>query len=194
MGRVIRGARRVPADAVAAHGESASVRKAAAAEAARIIEAARVEAARLRADAVAEGRAEGIARAAGLLGEASRRKAEAAALSERELADLALAAARRIVGDCHRVDPDLAARRAAEAARRRFLGPVMVRAAQPLADAVRRALAESAEPGRSVTVEDDAALAAGTCILEGDGGEIRLDDREMLERVRGALVSDIEGE
>jgi flagellar biosynthesis/type III secretory pathway protein FliH len=75
-------------------------------------------------------------------------------------------------------------------ARERFLGPVVVRAAPPDAEHLRRVLAET--PDGRVTVREDPELRTGTCVLEGDGGEIRLDDDEMLERVGRALAPEPE--
>jgi len=180
MGRVIRGARRVPAAGLAAHGEARCVR-----------EQARADAEALRETARREGRAAGIAEAAGVLAAARAERARKA-LESRELAELALAVARRVVLDCRALDPDLVARRVATVTRERFLGPVVVRTAPADAELVRRTVAETATAAGAVTVREDAELRAGTCVLEGDGGEIRLDDEEMLRRVGRALAGEAE--
>jgi flagellar biosynthesis/type III secretory pathway protein FliH len=52
---------------------------------------------------------------------------------------------------------------------------------------VRRELEKDDAGGRSVSVREDAELRDGTCVLEGDGGEVRLDDDEMLERLGRAM-------
>lgn len=191
MGRVIRGARRVPAAALPAHDEARRVREQARADADALRAAARAEADALRETARREGRAAGVAEAAGLLA-AGRAARARATLETREVAELALAVARRVVLDCRALDPDLVARRVATVARERFLGPVVVRTAPADAEPVRRAVAETGTG--SVTVREDPELHAGTCVLEGDGGEIRLDDEEILQRVGRALAGRAEGE
>ena len=190
MGRVIYGARRVPADAHAARGEAQTVREAARVEAQRIVEAARREAEELRTAARRRGREEGLASVAGALAEARGERARAAQLREPEIADLALAVARRVVRECRALDPGLAARRAAELVRERFLGPVLVRVAPGDADGLRRALAAAGRAEAAVTVREDPQLRTGILVLEGDGGAIRLDDDEMLYRLAGALAED----
>ena len=180
MGRVIRGARRVPATALTAHDDARRVRERARADAETLREAAR-----------REGRAAGVAEAAGLLAAARAERARTT-LETREVAELALAVARRVVLDCRALDPDLVARRVVSVARERFLGPVVVRTAPVDAEPVRRAVAETGTG--SVAVREDPELHAGTCVLEGDGGEIRLDDEEMLQRVGRALAGRAEVE
>jgi flagellar biosynthesis/type III secretory pathway protein FliH len=189
MGRVIRGARRVPAAGIAAHDEARRVREQARLEAAALRDAARDDADRLRETAQHEGRAAGIAQAAGLLA-AARTAQGRTALASPELAALALAVARRVVADCRALDPELVARRTADVVRERFLGPVLVRTGPGEVERIRRAVAETA--AGPVTVREDPELPPGTCVLEGDGGEIRLDDEEMLQRVGQALTGEAE--
>lgn len=191
MGRVIRGARRVPAAAVEAHDEARRVREQARAEADALLAAARVEAEAVRETARREGRAQGMAEAAGLLAAARAERARTA-LETGEVAALALAVARRVVLDCRALDRELVARRAAAVVRERFLGPVVVRAAPGDADLIRRCVVETTTG--PVAVREDPDLRAGACVLEGDGGEIRLDDDEMLERVGRALAGESEVE
>ncbi|MBN1770624.1 MAG: hypothetical protein JXB32_05130 [Deltaproteobacteria bacterium] len=190
MGRVIRGARRMPAAGVKAHDEAGLVRQRAQADADALLASARADADALRETARREGRAAGIAEAAGVLAAARAERARRT-LESGEVAELALAVARRVVLDCRTLEPDLVARRAAAVARERFLGPVVVRVAPDDAELVRRNVAETAA-GPPVTVREDPELHAGTCVLEGDGGEIRLDDEEMLQRVGRALVDEPE--
>jgi len=184
VGRVIRGARRVPAADLAAHDEARRVRERARAEAEALRAAARAEAEAVREQARREGRAAGYAEAARLLAAARAERARTT-LETGEVAALALAVARRVVLDCRALDRDLVARRAEAVVRERFLGPVVVRVAPADAEPVRRCLAET--PAGPVTVREDPRLREGTCVLEGDGGEILLDDDEMLERVGRAL-------
>lgn len=178
----------MPADAVAAHREAEVVRARTAAQAELIVEEARGEAARIRAEAEQRGLAEGIVRAARLVAEADAARAAAATLRQEEIAELAIAVARRILQDCHEIDPDLAVRRAIETIRRRFSGVVRVRASGSLAEAIRAALGTASQTvDRGATVEADGTLPEGTCVIEGRGGEIRLDDAEMIERMRERL-------
>ena len=187
MGRVIAGARRVPAEALGARDEAALVRAAGAREAERLVAEARARSAGLEAEARARGRAAGVAEAAGVLSAAREERARAARLREPEIAALALAVARRVIGECRALDPDLVARRTVDAIRRRFLGPVVVRASPAEAARIERALGRDDLGGHAVSVREDAELSDGTCVIEGDGGEVRLDDEEMLERLGRAM-------
>ncbi|MBI5486852.1 MAG: hypothetical protein HY905_05940 [Deltaproteobacteria bacterium] len=193
MGRVISGARRVPAEALAARGEAALVRATADEEAARLLAAARAQADAALAAARARGRAEGFSEAAAVLVEARAERERAARLREQEIAALALAVARRVVGECRALDPDLVARRTADTIRRRFLGPVVVRAAPAEAARLREELARAELGERSVVVREDVELCDGACVLEGDGGQVRLDDEEMLGRIGRAMGGGEEG-
>jgi len=182
MGRVVIGARRVPAEALAARDEAHAVREDACREAERI----RDEARRL-------GRAEGLAQAAATLAEAQAARARAATLHEREIAELALAVARRVVRDCRALDEELVARRVADVIRERFLGAVVVRVPAAEVERVRAALAATA-PERDVTVREDPELHEGACVLEGDGGLVRLDDDQIVDRIGQALDEDAKEE
>ncbi|MBI5501335.1 MAG: hypothetical protein HY907_13905, partial [Deltaproteobacteria bacterium] len=86
------------------------------------------------------------------------------------------------------LDPGLVARRTTETIRRRFLGPVVVRAAPAEAARLREELGRSGPGERSVVVREDPELGDGACVIEGDGGEVRLDDEEMLGRLGRAMT------
>jgi flagellar biosynthesis/type III secretory pathway protein FliH len=188
MGRVIFGARRVAPGDAAAYAEAPAVREAARLEAERIAGEAHARAGAELEEARRRGRAEGVAQAARLLAEARAERARASVLREREVAELALAVARRVVGDCRALDPQLVARRVTETIERRFLGAVVVRAAPAEAARIREALAASPAGERPIDVREDAALGEGCSVLEGDGGEVRLDEGEMLERLGKAMM------
>jgi flagellar biosynthesis/type III secretory pathway protein FliH len=190
MGRVIFGARRVAPGDAAAYAEAPAVREAARLEAERIAREAHARAETELQEARRRGRAEGVAQAAGLLAEARAVQARAAVLREGEVAELALAVARRVVGDCRALEPRLLARRVTETIERRFLGAVVVRAAPPDAVLIREALAASLPGERRIEIREDPALGEGSCVLEGDGGEVRLDDGEMLERLGRAMAAE----
>jgi type III secretion protein L len=189
MGRVVIGARRVPAEALAARNEAHAVREDARREAERIRDEARVRARLELEEARRLGRAEGLAQAAATLAEAQAARARAATLREREIAELALAVARRVVRDCRALDAKLVARRVADVIRERFLGTVVVRVPPAEVERVRAALAATA-PERDVTVREDPELHEGICVLEGDGGLVRLDDEQIVDRIGRALAAD----
>jgi flagellar biosynthesis/type III secretory pathway protein FliH len=193
MGRVIRGARRVPAAAVAAYDEASAATADARRRAERIAADAEAEAEAIREDARRDGVAEGAARAAAAIDAALAERREAIALREADVIDTAVEVARRVLLDRHAADPDLAARRAAEVIRERFFGDVTVRIAPGEPPRWEPVLARAA-PGRAIRVREDPDVPPGGCVVEGGGGEVRLVDAELLARVARRLRGPAEEE
>jgi type III secretion protein L len=174
MSRVIRGgvdARHVvPAEVIHARDEAGQLLHEARAEAERRVAQARAEAEGIRAHAEAEGRTAAQAEAAGLLADASAARDRILADAHDQIARLAIAVARRIVGDRLEADPTTTGhlvQRALDRARRARRLTLRVHPAD--VDTVRPLVGDG---DRSVTVAPDPELARGDCVLHTDVGEV----------------------
>jgi flagellar assembly protein FliH len=177
----------------AARERAGEIRAAAEAEGERLRREASEQLRLARLAAVEAGHAEGMARAAvALVRVAELRDAKVAEL-DTAVVELALDIARRLVGRELGASPgDVigVARRALRAAA--GLGDVVLRAAPPDLPAVREesgVLARLVERG-SLTVVEDATLAAGEVIVESAGGRVDARISAQLDAFRRALLAE----
>jgi len=175
MARVIRGGaplpRVLPGAVIDARAEASRIVAAAEADAERIVEGARLEAARIAADAERDGRDAGVAlgrtELARILLDAGRARDGATAAAEREVQQLALVAAGRIVGETMAVAPDRIAaivRDVLTRARRARL--VEIRVHPDDAATLQRA------PLEGVRVIGDPEITRGGCVVSSELGRI----------------------
>ncbi len=186
MARVIRGTARgqvIPGEIIDAQAEAKGLREQAVADADATRQKAQEEAETLRQKARAEGLEDGRAEAAALLLRAGQARHTLLAEAEDSLVELALATARRVVGDALLQQPALVRDRAqlvlAQARRARQLQLRVHPADSPhVADL-------GALPG--VTIEEDSTLSAGDCVVVSELGTLdaRIDVR--FEALRRAL-------
>lgn len=158
---------------------------------AREAEASRVADDR-RAAAEAEGKAEASAAAAAMLAVASAKRDRALAEAEREVITLAVAVARRVVGEAVDRDPRLVEAFAAEAIER-ARGSSRLRVAVSPEDAP--SLRELASAQRvPIAVEPDASLARGDCVVHGDIGTVDARIGTKLSSFLEALLRELDRE
>ena len=195
MARVIRGgatrSRVVPAEVFDARAQGSRIVAEARTEAATLVAAARAEAERLVADARKAGREEGIARAAALLAEAGGIRDHALAEAEREAVTLALAAAKRIVGEEIALAPERIADIVGEVlSRARRAQRVVVRVhpddARTL-ESLRDRVAARAAGTASFAIEADASITRGGCVVATDVGELDARLEVKLDALARAL-------
>lgn len=152
-------------------------------EAERLRAAAREDASAAREKARAEGFAQGRAEAAALLLEARRIRDDALAGAERDARSLALAAARRIVGEELRLAPERIVAIVGELLERaRRAREVRVRVHPDDATTL-----GAAKLAASVRVIGDASIERGGCVVETDLGELDARVEVQLRAIASAL-------
>ncbi len=184
MGRVIRADRAGPA-VIAAEVADAT------AQARAILERARAQAEQIAAAARVEGRAEGRAElAAGLLAQAQERERALQAL-EPQAVELALLAARRIVGQELSVRPAAVAEMVVPLLRRlRRARQVTLRVHPDDGAALEpclRALCAQAELAAGVQLEHDPTLERGDCVVQSELGSLDARIETQLQALARAL-------
>jgi flagellar biosynthesis/type III secretory pathway protein FliH len=195
VARVIRGfsaSAVVPREVRDAASRAAAIVAGAEARADALLEEARREADQIRGEARSAAEAEGRASVAALLALAASRRDRALAAAEREVIALATAVARRIVGETVERDPATVIRLAREAiARARGASQLTVRVAPEDVEAL---TAFAAEHRVALTVEPDATLGRGDCLVRSDVGTVdaRLDTQ--VHALRDALLRELERE
>lgn len=192
MSRVIRGGgegpRVVPSEVYDAREEAARIVEEARRAAGALVEEARREADAIRAQARAAGEEEGRARAAADLLRAAEVRDETLRRAERDVVALALAAAKRIVGDELALAPDRVGRIVGEVLdRARRAQRVVVRVAPEDAEAVRRTIETR---GATAVVEADASIARGGCVVSTDLGELDARIEVKLAALERALLGE----
>jgi flagellar biosynthesis/type III secretory pathway protein FliH len=138
----------------------------------------------VRRAARAEGEASATAAVAARLFEAERRRDAALGEAERDLAKLALAAARRIVGDELTLAPERILDIVREALDRARRARRIVVRVHPDDAATLRALADGALP---YAIEEDPAIARGGLVLETELGEVDARIETKLAALEKAL-------
>ncbi|HZJ52537.1 MAG TPA: FliH/SctL family protein [Myxococcaceae bacterium] len=182
-------ARILPAPVLAARDDAQQILTAAQARATELVAEAEQAAVSIRSDAREAGRDEGLAYAQRLLVEIQQtrvRTLEGAAL-RREVSELALAVARRVLGDAWDADPSIWARAllaAAEPLRRS--AALSLRVAPASAAAVRNGLAAEIASGAVQVVEDLTVDEAG-CVAVSSCGRVDGKLSTMLASFRGPL-------
>lgn len=175
----------IPRVVVDARDEAARILRDARQEADRLVGAARDEAARIREQAREAGLREGQKRAAATVADAARTRDRVLDDARAQIPKLAVAVARRLVGDALQADPaqvrQLVDRAVARARRARRLElrvhPDDVPHVRGLADA----------PDRTVTIEADPSIARGGCILRTDVGDVDARLEVQLDALEQAL-------
>lgn len=184
-----RGAR-VASVLLEARDEARRIVDAAAAEARTTVRDARADAARMGAEAAALGREEGLGHAAEVVARAAVERDRLLAGAERELVELALEIARRVVaGAAERGAVTIVAARALEAARARER--VVVRAhPQDVAalSAAQSDLAAALVRAPGFTLREDAGIARGGVVVETEAGRIDARVETQLAALRRALL------
>jgi type III secretion protein L len=182
--------RLLPAAVHDAHRRGRELVEAAEAEASRIIAEAESVRGRLRADAEEEGHRIGAARAAALLALAAAERDRMLASAERELVSLAIAIARKVLGDELAARPgavvDLAARALHEARERREVtlrvhpadAPAVRNGGDALGAILRRA---------PLCVREDPGVAAGSVLVETEAGRVDARIETQLAHLARAL-------
>ncbi|GAO03911.1 FliH/SctL family protein [Anaeromyxobacter sp. PSR-1] len=196
MSRVLKdgpGGRRIEGAIYAAGARARALVDDARAEAARLVEAAAAEREAIRAEAVREGREEGMARAAAALATAGEARAARLAGLEREVARLALDVARQLLGRELAAAPEAVADLAARALARAKDCRELVLRASPADAALLRA-----EPARSrlaallarpegPALREDPALPPGAVVVETEAGRIDARVEAQLAALERAL-------
>jgi type III secretion protein L len=195
-GNVLKGAAPLPPRLVpaAVHDADRRVREmiaAAEATASAIRSAAEADRDRTVREAVEEGRRDGLARAAAALATAAAERDRLLARVEPEVVALALAVARKVLGEELAARPDavaaLAARALAEARERR---EVVLRVSPPDAGAVRAAEGRLATvlARAPLVVREDPALRPGDVVVETEAGRVDARVETQLELLARALA------
>lgn len=156
-----------------------------------ILDRAATEAEGLRAQARATGLQEGRAEAAKVLFEAHMHRDRVLSLAEKEIIQIAIAAAERIIGYAFERDPDAIAR---------IVSPVLMRArgaqqvtvrVHPLdVDGLKKAaprLSSEAELTHGICIEPDPAMARGGCVVCTDVGILEAGLEVQLAALERAL-------
>jgi type III secretion system HrpE/YscL family protein len=185
MARVIRGGGRVvPVAIVDARQQAARIVEEARAEATRLVSEAERGAAEVERRAAHQGEESALATLAARLFEAERRRDGALAEAERDLAKIALAAARRIVGEELTVAPERIVAIVREVLDRARRARRIVVRVHPEDAATLRRLAEGALP---YAIEEDPAIARGGCVIETELGEVDARIETKLAALEKAL-------
>lgn len=183
--------RRVPASVWAAGVRAREEVEAATAEARRVSEEAAAGRERLRLEAVEAGRAEGLGQAAAILVRAAAARDLLLARAGREVGELAIEVARRIVGRELALAPDavvgLAERALAEARRRRQVTVRVAPADLPRLAVQEPRLACALEHG-ALSLRGDPALAPGDVIVETEAGRVDARIEAQLAALAEALA------
>ena len=150
------------------------------AEATHILDSARSEAEALREEARQTGLAEGLAQTVSLLQTVERQRIEATKRGERDVVELALATARKLLGRSIELDPTVIVSLVERAMRtitraRKVVIWVAEEHQRALNTELTRLSNQAA--GASVTIQTEPSLRRGDCIIETDLGRIdaRLD-------------------
>lgn len=181
MGRLIRAGEprraRVPAEVADARSEAA-----------RIVGAARAEADRVRAEAAARGRREAEVEAAARLLQAAAAAERLRAHAEGELPRLAVAVARRLIGDALEDDPSRVRAVVAQALERARRARRIEIHAHPDDVPHLRSVASGSET--TVAVVPDPSVGRGGCVLHTDVGEVDARIEVQLAALEQALSSE----
>ncbi len=195
MSRVIRGGGGprgvVPREVYDAREEARRIVEDARAQAEAIVEAAEQDAERIRREARDAGRGDGRAEAAALLAEAAGLRDRSLREAERETARVAIAAARRIVGEELAIAPERIVAIVGETlGRARRAGEVTVVVhpddARTLRSMHDRVVERAGRPLRFGIREDD-SLTRGGCIVQTELGELDARIEVQLEALARAL-------
>jgi type III secretion system HrpE/YscL family protein len=197
MSRIIRGGGGggprgvVPREVYDATEEAKRIVDEAQARATELVGAARDEAASIREDAARAGRDESRAQAAALLAEASAIRDRALRAAERETAEVAIAVARRILGEEIALAPERVTALVGEVlARARRANDVTVTLHPDDAATLRSVqdtlLERAGRPARFTIVEDP-SLTRGGCIVRTELGQLDARIEVQLEALASAL-------
>ncbi len=178
MARIIRADRTgpaiLPAEVCDAREEAARIVERARSEARALREQAEQQAESIRERAREQGRRQGRAEAAALVARAAAARDRALAEAEKQMVEIALAAARRIVGEQLRVHPESIVSVVAPLLERaRLARRIRIRVSPPDEEALRQALSalqEHAGLQCAPSIEPDESIEQGGCVLETDVG------------------------
>ena len=195
MSRVIRGGggggddrRVVPGEVFDAQGEAQRIVAEAREQAEGIVAEARERADTLRSEAAREGREAGRAEAAEQLARAAALRDQALEQAEAQIVQLALAAAKRIVGKEIALEPERVRGIVRDVVgRARRAGRLTARVHPDDVQAVRALESEHDHP---LAVEPDDAIARGGCIVDTDVGRIDARIEVQLEALERALLGE----
>lgn len=159
-------------------------------QAQEILDAAQADAVAIKADAVAQGRADGYLEVAELLLKAHRTYDSALVAAEQELIRLAVTSAERIVHEELKVDPGHIRAIVTEALQRVREAKQLRVFVHPEDKILLQSLQSNGEPLLhldQVCLVEDAELSRGGCVVSSDWGEIDARIETRLDLIRDAL-------